>query len=130
MHSYGDQFAVLVKPIEEEKEQLRRKMESERQEIETILERITDFEEVDFPSSCYVNTSTGEYSHQNSRCPTIAGLSSTFKCPFEELDEVHRRLRGLELQSLLTLCFRKPECAEEQDLLSGLAQGSSIYKHS
>ena len=51
-------------------------------------------------------------------------------CPFEKIHESERELRGPELQQLLTLCFHNPEYAGEQYTLSGVVQGSSIYKYS
>lgn len=128
---YRDQFVVLVKSIEEETEQRRQELESQQQDIQTIIDTITDHEEAAFPSSCDVDTATGAYNHRNSECPVNSrNLSSRLTCPFKELDEIQHSLRGLELRKLLTLCFHNPEYAKEQYILSGLAQGSSIYKYS
>lgn len=66
VHSYGDQLVVLVKYIEEQTEQRRQELESSRQELEIFIDRITNFEEVQFPSSCYFDTATGVYNHKNS----------------------------------------------------------------
>lgn len=130
MHSYGDQLVVLVKYIEEQTEQRRQELESSRQELEIFIDRITNFEEVQFPSSCYFDIATGAYNHMNSQCPVNKNLASTFTCLFEDFDNAQHNLRKLELRQLLTLCFHNREYAKEQYILSGLAQESSISKYS
>ena len=130
MHSYGDHFVVLLKFVEEQTEQRRRELESSRQELEILLDKITNFEEVQFPSFCYFDTATGAYNHENSQCPVNKNLASTLTCPFEDFDKAQHNLRNLELRELLTLCFHNPKYAKEQYILSGLAQESSIYKYS
>ncbi len=76
MHSYGDQPVVLVKYIKKQTEQRRQELESSPQELEIFIDRITNFEEVQFPSSCYFDTATGAYNHKNSQCSEAFVTSS------------------------------------------------------
>lgn len=130
MYSYRDRFVVLVKFIEEQTEQRRRELESSRQELEAFIDKITNFAEVQFPSSCYFDSTTGAYNHESSQCPTNKNMASTFTCPFEDIDKTQHNLLKIELRPILTLCFHNPEYAKEQYILSGLAQESGIYKYS
>ena len=113
-----------------ETDRRRRELKNQQQANETILDTITDFEQVEFPDFCYFNTVTGVYDHENSRCPSNTKPSSVSKYPFVEFDEIQHDLSSLELSHVLTLCFQHPKYAEEHHILNGLVHESSIYKYS
>ena len=128
MHRHGNRYAVLVKHIEEKAEQQRRELGIQIQDARTVIHVLPSPQE-DAPRLCSPSPGSGSYDHLD-ECPESSNPEPLSMCPFEKIHDSERKLRGLELQQLFTLCFHNPEYAGEQYILSGVVQGSSIYTYS
>ena len=122
-------FAVLVRSLEKENDQLQRQLENNLFFSTVEQEGMAEMEIAPNPECCYFDGKTGEYIHF-SKCPVNDHFTTSSHCPFQKNDTDQRQLRSLRLQPLLTACFKNPEYAAGNHTLESLTYGSVIHRYS
>jgi hypothetical protein len=74
---------------------------------------------------CYEDAASGKWVH-HWECPAAEDRDGI--CPFKFCQRCTRKLDGLKLLILPTLCFQDPRKAVDQKTLEGMAQDSCIYE--
>ena len=111
MHRHGNRYAVLVKHVEEMAEQRQQELGIQLQDARTVVHGLPGPQE-DAPRPCRLKPGSGPYDHLD-QCPGSSNSEPLSMCSFEKIHESERKLRGLELQKSLILCFHNPRHAGE-----------------